>query len=120
MPEETFDFGIIRVRRETPKAFLCKIGDGEFWVPKSQIIGGDLASGSGFLTTTLWWAQVSGAQNAFENYQLPPPPPPDLPTASIIFRRLAMKYHPDLNPDAVEFMKDINELWQAVRRDTKR
>jgi hypothetical protein len=73
------------------------------------------------LTNSRWWAKVSGAQVAFESSQAAKSqPPPDLPTASIIFKRLAMKYHdPDRNPDVIEFMTDLNELWQAVRRDTK-
>jgi hypothetical protein len=63
---------------------------------------------------------VDGAQDAFERSQATQSkPPPNLPTASIIFKRLAMKYHPDRNSDAIEFMKDLNELWQAVRKDTK-
>jgi hypothetical protein len=116
MADETYDFTNVRMRRETAKAFLCEIGDGSFWVPKSQIIKSD---GHGSLTTTRWWAQVSGAQDAFESSQAAhSQPPADLPTASIAFKRLAMKYHPDLDPDAIEFMKDLNELWQAVRRDT--
>lgn len=120
MADEIYNFTNVRIRRETPKAFLCAIGDGEFWVPKSQIVGSHLRAASGVLTTTRWWAQVSGAQVAFENSQAAKSqPPPDLPTASIIFKRLAMKYHPDRNPDAIEFMTDLNELWQAVRRDTK-
>jgi hypothetical protein len=118
MADDSYDFTNVRVRRETAKAFLSEIGDGSFWVPKSQIIKSD---GRGSLTTTGWWAQVSGAQAAFENsLAAQSRPPPDLPSASIIFKRLAMKYHPDRNPDAVEFMTDLNELWQAVRKDMKR
>jgi DnaJ domain len=39
------------------------------------------------------------------------------PEAVAIHRKLAKKYHPDQNhsnPHAEEFMKDINELWNAV------
>jgi hypothetical protein len=36
--DETYNFTNVRVRKETAKAFLCEIGGGEFWVPKSQII----------------------------------------------------------------------------------
>ena len=31
------------------------------------------------------------------------------------YRRLAAKYHPDRNPAAGEFMKDLNQLWQEVK-----
>ena len=30
-------------------------------------------------------------------------------------RKLAAKYHPDHNPATAEVMKDLNELWQALK-----
>lgn len=32
-----------------------------------------------------------------------------------VYRRLAAKYHPDHNPATAEVMKDLNELWQALK-----
>ena len=40
--------------------------------------------------------------------------PANLERATKIFRKLAVKYHPDRNPDGAEFMKELNELWQAL------
>jgi transcriptional regulator with XRE-family HTH domain len=34
-----------------------------------------------------------------------------------VYKRLARKYHPDHNPQHAEVMKDLNELWQAARRE---
>ena len=31
------------------------------------------------------------------------------------YRRKAAKYHPDHNPATAEVMKDLNELWQALK-----
>lgn len=36
--------------------------------------------------------------------------------AEQIFRRLARKYHPDHHPQYAEFMADLNELFQAMKR----
>lgn len=35
---------------------------------------------------------------------------------SEVYRRLAKKYHPDLNPAHAEVMSDINELMQSLKR----
>jgi curved DNA-binding protein CbpA len=40
-----------------------------------------------------------------------------LPSKERIYRRLAAKYYPDRSPDTAEFIKDLNELWQAVKID---
>ncbi len=36
--------------------------------------------------------------------------------ADRVYRRLALKYHPDRHPEQAAVMRDINELWQAMRR----
>jgi hypothetical protein len=41
----------------------------------------------------------------------------EMARSSKIYRRLAAKYHPDRSPDTAEFIKDLNELWQAVKID---
>ena len=38
-----------------------------------------------------------------------------LERASQVYRKLAAKYHPDHNPATAEIMKDLNELWQALK-----
>lgn len=38
-----------------------------------------------------------------------------LQRASKVDRKLAATYHPDHNPATAEVMKDLNELWQALR-----
>jgi len=42
---------------------------------------------------------------------------PNLEKAARVYRALARKYHPDRNPDlaSTDFMKDINELWGALK-----
>ncbi len=47
----------------------------------------------------------------------PPPSATGHPShrAQAVYRELAKKYHPDLNPANEEFMRDLNQLWQAVR-----
>jgi hypothetical protein len=32
-----------------------------------------------------------------------------------VYRKLAVKYHPDRNPATAEVMKDVNELWQMLK-----
>ena len=34
-----------------------------------------------------------------------------------VYHRLAAKYHPDRRPEYAEFMKDLNELYQAATRN---
>lgn len=38
-----------------------------------------------------------------------------LERASKVYRKLAVKYHPDRNPATAEVMKDMNELWQTLK-----
>jgi len=38
-----------------------------------------------------------------------------LEKAARIYRKLAVKYHPDRNPATGEVMRDINELWNALK-----
>jgi hypothetical protein len=125
MADDRYTFNNVRLRWETDKAFLCEIGDGEFWVPKSQIDWEQTDFNNHVVTTTEWWTQVSRAQEVYDEGSASAQPAQSssalslLPTASKLFRKLAMKYHPDRNSDAVEFVTDLNELWQAVRADTK-
>jgi len=41
----------------------------------------------------------------------------EMARSSKVYRRLAAKYDPDRSPDTTEFMKDLNELGQAVKID---
>jgi hypothetical protein len=65
----TYTFEEVQGRKETAKAYLCDIASSQFWVPKSQIIQFDEESGT--LITTLWWADVSGAREAYERASKP-------------------------------------------------
>lgn len=38
-----------------------------------------------------------------------------LERAAKVYRKLAAKYHPDHNPATADVMKDLNELWQALK-----
>ena len=38
-----------------------------------------------------------------------------LERASKVYRKLAAKYHPDHNPATTDVMKDLNELWHALK-----
>ncbi len=40
---------------------------------------------------------------------------PNLEKATKVYRKLAAKYHPDRNPATAEVMRDLNELWQALK-----
>jgi hypothetical protein len=35
--------------------------------------------------------------------------------ATRVYRKLAAKYHPDRSPETAEVMKDLNQLWQAIK-----
>jgi hypothetical protein len=37
-------------------------------------------------------------------------------SAATIYRRLVAKYHPDRSPESAAVMRDINSLYQALRR----
>jgi len=57
---EKSHFPDARAKRETDKALLVEIEDGDFWVPKSQIDDdSDVyeAGHTGMLITSLWWAE---------------------------------------------------------------
>jgi hypothetical protein len=122
MADDSYKFTFAERRRETVKAFLYEILSNSFWVPKSQILNADPKQG--ILVTTLWWAEVSGAKYIYEQAKeartATLEPELTLATAGVIYRRLALKYHPDRNPDAEEFMTDLNQLWQAVKTDLKK
>jgi hypothetical protein len=86
--DDSYDFSGIRWRAESRKAHLCEVAGRLFWIPKSQIIGSDFRAG--IVTTTLWWAEVSGARDAYEELGsrlggIPETSNP-LPTASLIYR----------------------------------
>jgi hypothetical protein len=136
MDARTYAFTDVSVHKETAKAYLCQIGTGMFWAPKSQIEEFDL--NAGFLVMPRWWAERTGAAEAYELDQehkqqeqeeawrkaeelirLRQQPVIKLLKATPVYRKLALKYHPDKNPDSPEMMRDLNELWQAVQADLK-
>jgi hypothetical protein len=74
-----------------------------------------------------WWASTAGAIGyAYQTRdQTAPPQKPSavtdlLPKARAHYRKLALKYHPDISPTSAETMRDLNELWQAVLEDLKK
>jgi Single-strand binding protein family len=83
------------VMRETAKALLCVIGDGEPWIPRSQL---DRVYPTGYRgAIRSWWLKVSGNQDLVG--ATPPPesePAPvvitadDLPNAAALKRNLAL------------------------------
>src|SRR5215471_13287493 len=103
--KQTVRFPDCSVMKETPKAYLIDFGDWDDWVPKSQIVSFDPEYG-GDLTVTKWWAEVSGNEERSEAEQEEHPSPPpangDLRSATVVYRRLALKYHPDRAPEAAE------------------
>ena len=114
MDKRTYTFERVDLYSESRKAYHCSIGESMFWVPKSQIVS--FAMSTGELITSTWWAEVSGAQNAYESWR-PASSDDHLNGAVAVYRRLALKYHPDRNPGSSEVMRDLNEFWQAVKAD---
>ena len=47
---------------------------------------------------------------------------PDIETAQLkaVYRRLARKFHPDINPDGEKMFKDITEAYEVLCDETKR
>ncbi len=95
------------------KALLCFIAGAEIWIPFSQI---DASSevrhcqDRGTLVISSWLAaRLDFTANARHPSTLTLEPP------AKIYRRLVAKYHPDRNPGAADVMRDINELYQAMR-----
>jgi|SRR5215472_9035970 len=136
MDKRVYEFDEVDVHSESPKAYHCDIAGLMFWVPKSQIKKFEIDEG--LLVTTAWWADISGAAQAYELHLAAEErarqerarqhaqeqanaraqaPPVYLFHAQTIYRKLALKYHPDKNPDSAEIMRDLNELWQAVKED---
>jgi len=117
MADRFITFNEVYARRGTAKAILCEFADRSLhWVPRSQISERSAVQNEGDhgeLEVTLWWAETSGASEAAGAAE----PVIELPRASKIYRRLTAKYHPDRSPDTAEFMKDLNEFWQAVKID---
>lgn len=117
MADRFISFPEVYARRGTAKAILCEFSNRSLhWVPRSQISVRSAVQNegdSGNLEVTLWWAETSGAIEAVGEAE----PVVEMPRSSKIYRRLAAKYHPDHSPDTAEFMKDVNELWQAVKID---
>jgi hypothetical protein len=142
MDKRVYTFEDVSVHSESQKAYHCEIGTMMFWVPKSQIKTFEIDEG--LLTTTTWWAEISGAQEAYERWcrvqeeieaararqreqerqarqqQAPSPVEINLNKAISVYRKLALKYHPDKNPDSAEVMRDLNELWQEVLAAAKK
>jgi hypothetical protein len=114
MDKRVYQFTAVNVHAESRKAWHCQIVNSMFWVPKSQIESFDI--GMGELVTTMWWAEVSGAKEAFESRRVFEPRV-DMGKSMSIYRKLAFKYHPDRNPGSAEVMRDLNELWQSVVSD---
>jgi len=123
------DFSTIprsRFVHSTSKAILFKIGDYEIWIPKSQIYRPDDCCRRGFdgpVDVSDWWIETNEYQYLLEDeeeQEFDDQKNDALPGAHRIYRRIAAKYHPDRSPDTAEFMKDLNEFWQAVLADLRK
>jgi hypothetical protein len=119
-------FPDVSIERETLKAFLCNVRGVEFWAPKSQIDLMERALYRGYygrIHISRWFlrqAQLEwlidgdggGSSRSGTSTDVSV-----LVASTKIYRRLATKYHPDVNPAGGGIMRDINELWQSVRAD---
>jgi hypothetical protein len=112
-----------RALRRSARALLVELDDGgEKWVPLSQIAAdsrvwypGDF----GTLRVTLWWAKKADLldDKSGERPHYPPPAIPDLSHSKSIYRSLALRHHPDRDPNGAATMSALNQLWQAVAAD---
>jgi hypothetical protein len=111
--------------KETDKALLCFIADDMYWIPKGQISEDSEVwseGQTGKLVITLWIATQKGLASPNPNSMRSEHASPvqstglDFSGPYQVFRALARKYHPDLNPAdyASEVMKDLNVLWREV------
>jgi hypothetical protein len=112
----------VHALRETEKGLLCNVHNSDYWVPKSQIsdvsqvqVTGD----SGTLCINRWWVEKNCLEHLLEPFQPNAGESIILCSTNKVYRRLAFKYHPDRSPEKAEFMKDLNELWQALQSDLK-
>jgi len=127
MADPFLNLGHVECHRETEKALLCEFWDGaQYWVPKSQMSARSQVKhegDEGDLVVKQWWAETSGAIEYLYKPKAPPPPAPVvdlLPTARPLYRKLILKYHPDISPRTAEMARDLNQLWQAVQTDLKK
>jgi hypothetical protein len=125
------------VTRYGAKALLCVVRGSEIWVPYSQL---DLQARAdpqahypigyhGAIKVSEWWLGVSKNWHLVTSAPSDEPkaePDPlvtitadDLPNASALRRKLAMKYHPDRVGGNTEMMRDINQLWQEMVNDLR-
>ena|SRR5215472_12787198 len=126
---EYINIGRVRALAETRLALLIEDPWGlDLWVPKSQIgpfseVKHKDQSGNFFVSS--WWLDQKGYFEEREEEAEEPKPQPSTPEdlrltrSQSVYRRLAMKYHPDRSAETAEFMVDLNELWQAVLADVK-
>ncbi|SRR6266851_3993823 len=122
MENEFIEIGEWTVLNETKKAILARIGDVQFWIPKSQIkdVQRFHRGYRGPLWIASWWIEVNELDHLARAAPAAASPVNLISNANRIYRRLAAKYHPDRSPETAEFMKDLNELWQAILDDLKR
>lgn len=108
----------VTLKHRTARAVLCDDGTQTFWIPISQILHASaLGDRRADLVVPQWLFErieldgnTGGGESRASRDQTEP--------AAKLYRRLAAKHHPDAGGNS-EFMKDLNELWQAVRRERR-
>lgn len=99
-------FERIPIGRETKKAFLCKFGRWETYVPKSVIVASqddDMGDRFRYLAIKTYWARAAQAIDAYEN------PQPEAP-APRLDGQLRLVFDP-----AIVAAPESKEMIQAVR-----
>lgn len=112
----------IRIERTTARAICFRRESITYWVPRSCVDDGFAVFWPGDVGTLLvsrWWLESNELLEVLTRPIYGSARSDDLGNANRVYRRLAAKYHPDRSPDTAEFMKDLNELWQAVLTDIK-
>jgi hypothetical protein len=135
-------FNKTEVLRDGNKAILVWFEDisRQRWIPKSHLMRGSIrgVGERGLLIVSDWLGQTlinelglneptyndayqEGFRDGYAAGRAEKPLErntcsPELADASPIYRKLAVKWHPDREGGSAEVMKDLNQLWQAVSK----